>query len=321
MKAYKVPCWLQKSKLFRDFMETKRLKDKLPQTHKMLVESSSKINSLDDFKRIFEICNFWIVDKYPLDIYVYGYLDKNNVLEYLKSVDDSSSKDLYKDIYQSISFKKNYVEISENFNDEKIKLFEAKLSYSSKDTKYLIYNTGYTARIVKKFKNSFIHYDYDDLVEIGKGNTKKINKNQYKNPATYKNDKGKKIIIDDEESVEYSNYLDNFHEDNIQKYIPIFIWDNLWCEKNRENKKKGGLYIYSNIKIEKYIKDILTLIDYSTFQLSEGTITFLNCFKYVDCSKFLKKLNYCVMFDSSPLYTIYPSYPSRTIVELDCESG
>ena len=123
MKFYEIPCWLREGDLFKNLIEYGELTDDvgIELIHK--IKTSSSINSLKEFKKVYEISGFWMLDSYPLDIYVYGFLNYKEVLEYLKGNNDFQSNELHKDIRKNISLKKYESLINDKFKNEEISMF------------------------------------------------------------------------------------------------------------------------------------------------------------------------------------------------------
>lgn len=117
MKLYKIPCWLRNGDVYRNFVEEKG--SKVPKEY-LNFKDTSEINSIEDFEEVYRLSGYWGLYRYPLDIYVYSFLNKKEVIEYLKSLETAESKELIKDIEKKKSLKKYKNFIIEEFDDPKI---------------------------------------------------------------------------------------------------------------------------------------------------------------------------------------------------------
>lgn len=310
MNLYMVPCWLREGSLFRSFTENGNMSDLLDNVVINHVKETSEINSMEDFINVYNFSMYWMLDKLPLDIYVYSFINKKEVLNYL------DSKKLKKDIKKNKTLIKYKVLILEKFKNHKLINFLNHVRLNEKQSKYLIYNTGNTSNIAKYFyKEDFDLYSYEDLMKI---KTNDITQIQEKD--------------DNSDFSEQDFYEDSDYTENIQKYKPIFIWDNL------PENRLSGIYVNSKINILEYINDILKIIDnevyndylYEPFFKSHtklpkyldylnGIIVFKNKNKeYYDHFYFLKKMKYC-NFISDPVCSIIDTSPSRTIYTISTD--
>ena len=223
----------------------------------------------------------------------------------------------------------------------------------SKDSKYIVCQTGYTARIadnpIKKFnytthewkhdKNNknleFIHYTLDELIEIKNGNHSLINENQGLNKNYYSKLKEfkKNNPIDD---MTEQDIIDDFECDyyglecncEFEKYRPLFIRDEVWSEKNfrsektNEEKYKNGWYVYSKVDLKLYINDIFDVIDIlnNNFDYSDGIIMFKNSDSQV--TNMLKEYEYNCMY-GNPETSLFVDKEKFgiTYINIDGESG
>lgn len=114
MKLKNIPCWLKNGNVYEELLEGGD--SKIPKEFKNKIIDSSKINSIEDFKKIYDYSHFWMLKRLPFDIYVYGFLNKKEVLKFLKELGTSKSEVLYEDIKNDFSLIKYKNIISEDFD-------------------------------------------------------------------------------------------------------------------------------------------------------------------------------------------------------------
>ena len=117
MKLSDVPCWLRNGSIYESMIESEDV-DFTMDSHK--IKDSPKINKLKNFIKIYKLSNYWNLHRYPMEIYVYAFLNKQEVIDFLKNEETSSSKLLIEDIENNFSIDKYKGIISEDFKDPKI---------------------------------------------------------------------------------------------------------------------------------------------------------------------------------------------------------
>lgn len=148
MKFSEVPCWLRNGNLYRENVSYENYHEDIFFEEEYF-EDTSRIENIEDFKKIYKISNYWILDKYPLDIYVFGFLNKKIVIDFLQSLKDTSEENmennseenmenmenkkpsgetlahsaLEKDIENNISFNKYLEIINDDFKHKKIQSY------------------------------------------------------------------------------------------------------------------------------------------------------------------------------------------------------
>ena len=128
MKFYEVPSWLKKGYFYKSRFEDNEYDKGTDigldeETINKYVRDNSKIENIDDFIVVYEISNFWQLKKYPLDIYVHGFLYEKNCIDFLEQYDTKESEILKNDIKDKISFINYLPIINEKFTNEKIQSF------------------------------------------------------------------------------------------------------------------------------------------------------------------------------------------------------
>ncbi len=100
MKIYKVPCWLRNGSQFREL--SSELSSKLPDEFINFIETS-EINSMEDFSIVYRLSSFWGLDRKPLDIYVYAFLNQQEVIKFLKELETHESEEDIEDILDPLT--------------------------------------------------------------------------------------------------------------------------------------------------------------------------------------------------------------------------
>lgn len=92
-----IPAWEQKGKYYRflikDLPEWKenpndyflKLNEKLPDFFNENIRYDCSIDNIEDFIDVYQKSKFWDLDEFPIEMYLYGYYNKTEVLEYLNS--------------------------------------------------------------------------------------------------------------------------------------------------------------------------------------------------------------------------------------------
>lgn len=80
----KIPEWIKKSELYKNFSDGENEEIKIS---KKLLKNDDSINSIKDFKKVFNICRFWGID-YPPKFYLWAIENKKLALKYFYSNDD-----------------------------------------------------------------------------------------------------------------------------------------------------------------------------------------------------------------------------------------
>ena len=160
MYFYKIPIWLHNGFRYRlyqnqipnvsdgtleEFYKTdyicnlseefESLIDSLSTNYNSYIKETDEINSSEDFKKVYEASRFWQLDKYPSSVYIYGYENKNTVIEYLKSRSSNNKDlDLIDDIENNYYLLKNRSLLinnveNEELNDLLLKSLDIKLKF------------------------------------------------------------------------------------------------------------------------------------------------------------------------------------------------
>lgn len=195
------------------------------------------------------------------------------------------------------------------------------LSFSnSKYSKYILVNTGYTARIAERaIKDTgtvdFVHYTYQDLLDIKNGDLSKISADMQPNIKLIN------AMVEMEDEYEY--YLELGDGNTFESHKPIFIEDTLWT-----SHKGAGYYIYKYVDLTEKINDILDIIGIiETYNLQvgdpnneirTGSVIFENTDR--DYVEFLRKYKYCCLYGTPNFINVLGPLPI-TIIEIEAESG
>lgn len=253
------------------------------------------------FKEVYEISDYWGLKRFPLDIYVYAFHNKKEVIDFLEKSERDGSLELIEDINNNKSLLKYKAVIQYDFESPKLNNFYLREIIDITENKYLIFKTGYTARIAESDsynkKSQFVRYTYNSLVEFSKSrNIEDLDeiKIQVRNRS--------------------SKYLD-FEEYNVH---PILIYDKLWSEESKKelNSDKKGIFIYNDIDLNIYIDDILKVLNLKNIN---GIIMFEKIGRLSQIN-FLENIDYCNLYGLTPIISKY-SDPPVNVLNFDSESG
>ena len=296
LKISQIPCWLKNGNFFRDYLENNSDNDQIEIDDILMtyIRNNSKINNLEDFKRVYHLSSYWHLDRKPFDIWVYAFLNKKEIILYLEELSNLESKSDIEDIKKDKSLIKYKGIIMEDFNIPELNKFYNTLMVKEKDTKYSIYNSNYTAKIAEGeiYKKYFIHYTYEDLVKIKNGDLSLINKKQNKGGISgFLEDEKKKF---EKEKIKYFKK----HPENLVLNYEENISDN---ENYMEIRKKFFEELseeeYSPSEGEESKSEKKERIKRNKLKKVKRDICYSNYNEYLEKAK-LKKL-YNLPFDSS----------------------
>jgi len=144
MKLKNIPYWLKKGDLFNTFSENN---SKLPNNLKEFITDSPEINSLEDFERVYNISHYWMLFRLPVEIYVYTFLNKKEILHFLEKLETVESKNLLDDIKNNKSFIKYKNIILEEYKDPEILEFYNDIGFTFKIDDELTGEVEYSDKI------------------------------------------------------------------------------------------------------------------------------------------------------------------------------
>ena len=126
-----VPCWLRLGRFFRNYVEMNDndYNTEIDEITQKFFKFTSEISSMDDFKRVYELSFYWILDRLPYDLYIYGFLNTQNVLIYLNELETPESNKVKDDIRLNLSLIKYKNIIQEDYNIKEIIDFYKKIDY------------------------------------------------------------------------------------------------------------------------------------------------------------------------------------------------
>ncbi len=197
------------------------------------------------------------------------------------------------------------------------------VTYKRSTANYTVVNTGYTARLARRF--NFIPYKIEEslLIKIEQpqadiSTVSDCSDNQLTENRSIELEKSLEIAIphhlenhidvfDDNDDVDDDDDDDNYH-----RYGPIFIYDEIWGT---------GLYISPEIEIENYTNDIHRILGMITDK--SGIIVFGKEPLNTDCISWLHRLDYCRWFDvvDTEFMVDQSDHFNLMITHVDTESG
>ena len=207
------------------------------------------------------------------------------------------------------------------------------------ETQYVVYNTGYTSRLVED--NEFIWYSLEELIDIHSGNsslrkleqvddqeyeeheadTQVINRflksERHQNITKFFTENTKFETRKIEEDDELNDIMSEYDYTDFRRAKPVFIFDALWGR---------GFYLHKSVDPKDHVSNIFQV---HAMMISSGNscgyIVFINNTMGFDYVKWLINQDFCclygtmnhqasIMMDSETKFGI-------TIIDIDSESG
>lgn len=161
MKLNEVPYWLKKSDLYRNLVNNDPLED-VDENIKIL--DTPEILDYKTFKKVYKISSYWSLDSYPIELYIFSFLNKEKVLKFLLKNETIESINLYGDIKNDFSLKKYKNYIIDNFKSEH-EIISYLNSFDDYDVELKITSSeGDDINFNKKYED--VHDNIEDISEF-----------------------------------------------------------------------------------------------------------------------------------------------------------
>jgi hypothetical protein len=112
---------LKEGELYKSLLESIDNENDEIEIEERYVINNFSIKNNDDFHRILQICSYWLLNKLPVEIYIYSFLHRENVLTYINNLNEeiSHERQYKEDLLYNIGLIQNKKEIIKNVTNEK----------------------------------------------------------------------------------------------------------------------------------------------------------------------------------------------------------
>lgn len=171
-----IPAWQQKGKYYRSLIEDLpnwkknpieyflKLNEQLPEFFNEQIRYDCLIDDITDFIDVYQKSKFWDLDEFPIEIYLYGYYNKHEVLCYLKSFIYIKNSIIIKMKYNKITIFESF----ENFdflveNQDNVIDF-LKLYFQGQNVDNEIQKIFFSNQIFNKIKNEINSNEFEFII-------------------------------------------------------------------------------------------------------------------------------------------------------------